>query len=137
MIPLELPVRDNALFSSGFGSALTFPQLEIGDEVKIDTFDPMTLRAGTARVRCIAKQQLEVAGESLSTRVLKVSAGGLETRAWVDDHGEVDPFTEKWCQGVLEPLLDDVVVCSIDLLDAEAERVALEEVQLDRLAQAL
>ncbi len=88
-IPLSAQVDGDLVFSSGFGTPLTLPALRVGDEVAIDTFDPLSMSATTSTVRCTALQTLEVGGETIQTRRLLVTASGLETTAWVDDAGEV------------------------------------------------
>ncbi len=89
VIPLRLPVDEDLMFSSGLGSALRFPRLEVGDEVRIDSFDPLTLSKSQARVRCTAREMLSYGGREVSTCRLTVTAGGLSSLAWVDDQGEV------------------------------------------------
>jgi len=88
-IPLEMPIDDQLLVAGGLGSSLSFPALEVGDRVRFASFDPLTLRAGEVRVRCVALEELEVAGEIVEARVLMVDAGGFESRAWVDAEGQV------------------------------------------------
>lgn len=88
-IPLDFPVEDTLLFGSGFGATLELPLLEVGEEYRIETFDPLTLSRGKARVRCVAKETLELSGESIETRHLTVDLGGLVSHAWIDDDGEV------------------------------------------------
>ncbi len=88
-LPIQTEVDPSALFSAGFGSALKLPKLDVGEEVVVDTFDPMTLRSSPSRVRCTAKQRLTFGGETIDTSVVTVESGGLESRAWLDENGEV------------------------------------------------
>ncbi len=89
MIPLHLPVDDGMLFSSGLGSALRFPSMEVGDEYRLDSFDPLTLSKSEARVKCTAKETLRLGETEVVTCRLKVTTGGLSSLAWIDDDGEV------------------------------------------------
>lgn len=88
-LPFELPISEDMLLGSGFGAALQFPVLEVGDEFLLDSFDPLTLSRGTARVRCLAEETLLLDGETVKTRRLRVRMGGIESMAWVDERGEV------------------------------------------------
>ncbi len=88
-IPLRVPVDDEVVFSSGLGTALQFPPFEVGDEVRLDSFDPLTLRKSPVRVRCIARETLPVAGERIDTRVLALTSNGIRSRAWIDPFGDV------------------------------------------------
>ncbi len=89
VIPLRLPIDDSLIFSNGFGSALRFPHMDVGDEYRLDSFDPLTLRKSEARVKCVAREILRLGGDEVSTCRLTVIAGGLSSLAWVDDQGDV------------------------------------------------
>ena len=89
VIPLRLPIDDEVVFAGGLGSVLRFPRLDVGDEYRLDIFDPLTLSKSEARVRCVARERLRVGGSETSTCRLTVTSSGLSSRAWVDDQGEV------------------------------------------------
>lgn len=89
ILPLRLPVDTSVLITGGMGSALQFPVLEVGEEYRIDSFDPITLSPGKARVRCIARETLTLGGAEIATRHLTVAMNGLESEAWIDDRGDV------------------------------------------------
>ncbi len=89
VLPLELPMSEDLLMSSGIGAALHFPVLQVGDEILLDSFDPLTLSRGTARVRCEAEETLTLAGQPVESRRLRVRMSGMESLAWVDARGEV------------------------------------------------
>ncbi len=89
VLPLRLPVDEGLVFSSGLGSALRFPRLAVGDEYRLDSFDPMTLSKSQARVRCVAREILHLGEGDVETCRLKVTTGGLSSLAWIDDAGEV------------------------------------------------
>lgn len=117
-IPLRLPVDDSLMFSSGLGSALRFPRMKVGDEFRIDSFDPLTLSKSEARVRCTAKETLRLGGVDVSTCRLTVTSTGISSVAWIDDEGEVvraetpiglvlERLTPKQAQMPLEPIDND------------------------------
>lgn len=89
VLPLELPISEDMLIGSGFGAALQFPPLEVGETFLVDSFDPLTLSQGTARVRCVAEETLTVGGQLVATRRLEVRMSGIESLAWVDERGDV------------------------------------------------
>ncbi len=87
-------IADNALFSTGFGSALSFPTLEPGENVVVPSFDPMTLRPSRSRIHAISRSVLEITGndgERLEVPALRlrITSAGLTTTAWVDQAGQV------------------------------------------------
>ncbi len=88
-LPLSFPVDDSLVFSSGLGSAVIFPVLEIGEEYRFETFDPLTMRAGQARVRYTARETLQLGESEIETRRLVVKMSGLESTAWIDEQGEI------------------------------------------------
>lgn len=87
--PLDLRLPDNAFFSTGFGTALSFPALSPGEETVIQSFDPMTLRPTRARVRAVSSEALDIGGERIAAVRLRVQSSGLDTTAWIDEHGQV------------------------------------------------
>ena len=89
VVPLRLPVDDSLIFSSGMGSVVRFPRLEVGDEYRLDSFDPLTLSKSESRVKCTARETLNLSGIEVSTCRLRVTTGGLSSLAWIDDKGKV------------------------------------------------
>lgn len=89
VLPLEMAVDRELVWSGGLGSAVRLPPLEVGERVEIDSFDPVTLSKSAWRLRCVARETLHLAGRAVPTRVLQVTASGLDSRVWVDDDGEV------------------------------------------------
>lgn len=75
--------------SSGFGSPLVLPPLDVGEHIQIASFDPLTLQPQMARAHCVAHERLMIAGRPRETRVVELRAGGLESRAWIDETGMV------------------------------------------------
>ncbi len=88
-LPLSFPVDESLMFSSGFGSAVRFPVLEVGEDYRFETFDPLTMSKGQARVRCTARETLRLGDTEIETRRLEVKMSGLKSVAWIDQQGEV------------------------------------------------
>ena len=89
-LPLKVPVGDNLLFSGNMGTAaLNVPGLEPGDEVYVDTFDPMTLSVTKAKIACVGEETIEYGGEPVKAKVVVTSFGGVASKAWVSYEDEV------------------------------------------------
>jgi len=91
VIPFEFSVPgESLLLSGGMGTTtLNVPQLEPGQEVLIDAFDPMTFMMGKARVKCIREEPLEVLGRQVDTKLLMTSHSGITSRVWVTHDEEI------------------------------------------------
>ena len=92
--PLDLPMDPNLLIDTGFGAASRFPVPAVGETLRVDSFDPLTMGRGTARIRGVGDEVVDVDGPgglpAVATRVLEVKAAGFDARAWVEpDDGEV------------------------------------------------
>lgn len=87
--PLNVPMDASALLGTGFGASLDLPQLDVGDDVRLPSFDPLTMRRGTARIRALAEETLAIGGQEVATKRLEVETGGMTSIAWVDAAGEV------------------------------------------------
>ena len=82
--PVTVPVNTDLLVQPNFGSApLNLPTLEIGDEVYVDAFDPVTMSSGTAHIRCVGTETLEFDGEQIATKILETELSGVTSRTWV------------------------------------------------------
>lgn len=90
VLPFQLPVtRELALWGGGGLSSFELPALEVGEEYTVDTFDPMTLSLGEARLKCVSEESLTIAGRSVETSVVLVTLNAMTTKAWVTREGEV------------------------------------------------
>ncbi|MBM3289026.1 MAG: transglutaminase domain-containing protein, partial [Candidatus Hydrogenedentes bacterium] len=88
--PIDLAVGDAAMLTSAPGlGAFTMPSLEVGDEVFVESFDPLTMSSGKARVRCIAEESIESMGRAVPAKVVVTDLSGIKTKAWVDSRGNV------------------------------------------------
>ncbi len=88
--PITFPVGPDVLVQGNFGAtSLNLPALEIGDEVLIDAFDPITMTKGTARVECIGTEVLMYDGEEVLTKILTTSLAGMTTKTWVTFDEEI------------------------------------------------
>ena len=88
-LPLDLPMDPEILLQTGFGTASRFPSMDVGDDFRMDSFDPLTMQKATARVRCVALETLDIDGVALEARRLEVTTSGFTSVAWVDEAGEV------------------------------------------------
>ncbi len=89
-IPFRWAVSKDLLVSAGMGTTtLNVPALNVGQEVLVDTFDPMTLSAGKARVKCTGEETLEVAGAPVRTKIVTTDLNGITSKAWVDENEEI------------------------------------------------
>lgn len=113
--PLSFPVGKNLMLTNSMGnSTLNLPQLEVGEEVLVDSFDPMTLSMGKARVACIAYEDLLLEEGIVTTKVVTTTLAGMTTKFWVTDDEEtvqiVTPFGftfRKTSQEAAMATLDD------------------------------
>jgi hypothetical protein len=89
-IPFQFPVGKELLLSGAMGTAtLNLPSLKVDQEVTIDTFDPMTFSVGKARVKCVGRETLEVAGERVECKVLTTTVNGLTSKVWLGEDEEI------------------------------------------------
>ncbi len=90
IIPLNLPIGKDVLISGGMGTTtLNVPTLDVGQQMMVDAFDPLTLSTGRAKVKCIGKETIEAAGERVETKVVVTSLGGVDAKAWVSQDDEI------------------------------------------------
>ena len=88
--PMEIPVGDDVLLWGATGAGLlSVPVAREGEEYFVDTFDPITLSRGRARVTGLGNEERVIAGKAVATRVLGLDVRGVTTKAWVLDSGEV------------------------------------------------
>ena len=89
-IPIKFPVGKDLVLGGSLGATtLNLPALEVGSEVRVDTFDPTTFTRGTARVRCEDTEMLEVGGERVLTKVITTTLGGVTSTFWVTPREEI------------------------------------------------
>ena len=89
-IPFQFPVDKDVLLSGAMGTTtFNVPALRPGQEVLIDTFDPMTLSMGRARVKCVGQETLDVLGERVKTKIVTTSLQGTTSKMWITDDEEV------------------------------------------------
>ena len=86
---LRIPVDRKLVLANGFGAVFSFPPMEVGEEYRLDSIDPLTLSKSEVKVRCTAHETLEIAGERVAARRLAVETSGLRSLAWIDEHGEL------------------------------------------------
>ncbi len=72
----------------GFGN-FNMPSLAEGEEVFVETFDPLTMSLGKARVQCLGEETIRVMGKPVNTKVFLTDLSGMKSKAWVDSTGNV------------------------------------------------
>ncbi len=87
--PLDFPVDGDLLLAGGFGASLQLPVPAVGEEVRLDSFDPMTLGRGEARLRALRVEMVEIDDEQVEATVVEVTTAGLSSTAWVSANGDV------------------------------------------------
>lgn len=88
--PLQFRVGNDLLLSGNTGmGALNVPDLAPGDEVFVDTFDPMTMSVTKAQIRCIGEEAVEFDGRKVPAKVIETITGALKTKAWVAADNDV------------------------------------------------
>ena len=88
-IPFALDLGSQVFLDSGLGAALQLPTCEEGEVVRFESFDPLSMSSTPARLECFGQETLELAGEKIVARRLKVRSGGLESVAFIDADGNV------------------------------------------------
>ncbi len=87
--PVAFPLDREIVIGGVAGtSTLQLAALKPGDEAIIETFDPMTLTMGTARIKCIGVEPYGEGGDAQEARVVTVTVHDTVTKAWIDEHGE-------------------------------------------------
>ncbi|RDJ93674.1 hypothetical protein B4Q13_20320, partial [Lacticaseibacillus rhamnosus] len=61
------------------GMGLSMPSLEVGDEVLLETFDPLTMSSGKARVRCVGEETITAMGQRKKTKVFQTDLSGIKS----------------------------------------------------------
>ncbi len=90
VMPFSWPVGNSLQISGGLGMpSLNIPILHPGQEAQVQTFDPVTMRMGTARLIHAGEETLEIAGEQIETTIIRTTLSGMTTRAWITAAEEV------------------------------------------------
>lgn len=89
-IEFNVPLASNRMMASapGLGN-LSMPDLQVGEEVLIDAFDPLTMSSGRARVTCLREEEIYVMGVRTPTKVVATELSGITSTAWVEEQGNV------------------------------------------------
>ncbi len=89
-ISLRVPVGENVLFAGNMGTAsLNVPDLEKGDEIFVDTFDPISMSVTKAKITCVGEETINYGGEDVPARVFVTRLSAFESKAWVSEDNEV------------------------------------------------
>ena len=99
-LSFQFPVGEELLLAGGMGAtSLNVPELDVGEEVLVDTFDPMTFSIGKARVKCIGEEQLDVSGTLVDTKIVTTEMNGITSKAWLGlDEEVIRAETPVWLQ---------------------------------------
>jgi hypothetical protein len=87
--PIKFPIASDLMIGSGFGPSLNFPRLEVGAVYEVDAFDPLTFSMGKTRIRCLAKEEMELDDTKYLATLVTMTSSGATTRAWIAQNGEV------------------------------------------------
>ena len=86
----SFPIGDSVQLSFGMDAPnIDLLTLEEGGEVYIDTFDPVRMAKGKARVRREGQEEIEISGRSVEATVITTTVSNMSTKAWVNEDGEV------------------------------------------------
>jgi hypothetical protein len=83
---IDLP--DDAILYSPM-TAMTMKRMKIGEEVRISTMDPITMKKASVVMTAIRKETLTISGEKCETTVLSTDFHGRQFITWVDGLGSV------------------------------------------------
>lgn len=89
--PMSFPLQKNLMVSGGLGTtALHIPSLEIGDTVRVPTFDPLTFSYSQySTITCIGTDTYAFDGETFPVKILETDINGITSKSWVTLQNEV------------------------------------------------
>lgn len=127
--PMSFAVQKNMMVSGGLGTtALHIPSLEIGDEMRVPTFDPLTFSYNQySTIKCVGTDSFTFDGETFPVKILETDVNGVTSKSWVTLENEVvkvqTPFGFHLTKILPEDALDPTEPSeSADFLDAIAIR---------------
>lgn len=88
LVPVSLPIPAGIL-ASGIAAPLDLPLVEPGQRRSLAGFDPVSLAAGRIELEGLEPQSLVIDGETILARVVQVQQGGVSSRLFLDDAGEM------------------------------------------------
>ncbi|MBI4557938.1 MAG: transglutaminase domain-containing protein, partial [Candidatus Hydrogenedentes bacterium] len=90
VVPIHFPLGEKFnLREAGMGPELNFADLEPGEERVMDSLDPVTFAPAKAKVKCLRRETLTVAGGPVETKMFEVSSGSMVVRTWLDAEDQV------------------------------------------------
>lgn len=88
--PMSMPVGRDLLLSGGMGTTtLNVPELRVGQEVVVDAFDPLSLAAGKARIRCIGEADVDGPEGAVRAKIVTTTLNSVTTKFWITDDQEI------------------------------------------------
>ena len=84
----DIDMPDDAVFYSPM-TAMTMKRVKIGQEVRIRTLDPITMRKTDVVMKAVRNETVKLGGEECKTTVLSTDYHGRQFLTWVDNAGTV------------------------------------------------
>ncbi len=83
--PMSFPIQKNMMVSGGLGTTtLHIPSLEIGDEIRVPTFDPLTFSYNEfSTITCVGTDTFTFDGETVPVKILETDVNGIKSTSWV------------------------------------------------------
>jgi hypothetical protein len=85
---MRLDIPDDVVIHSPM-TALAVRNLDVGDYVKVQTFNPVTLAKETATVRALLRETITLDEGPVQATKLEIEYMGGRSHAWVDDEGQL------------------------------------------------
>ncbi|MFP4474662.1 MAG: transglutaminase domain-containing protein [Desulfatibacillaceae bacterium] len=86
---MTIPVEEPPFLGGSLMYTAAVVDMEPGDSASFPVFDPATMSRKRATVHVEARETVDVMGEPVDTRRVRVEYAGSEQKAWVSDKGEV------------------------------------------------
>ncbi len=85
---LALDLPDDAIIYSPM-TMMTTKRIKVGQEIRIPTYDPISMKTTDVRMKAVREEILIVTGEKCETTVLSTDYHGKQFLTWIDSNGSV------------------------------------------------
>jgi hypothetical protein len=85
---LVVDLPDDAILYSPM-TAMNMKRMKVGQEVRVPTLDPITMKKTNVIMKAVRQESLTVAGEKCETTVLSTDYHGKQFLTWIDSTGNV------------------------------------------------
>ncbi len=85
---MRVDIPDDVVIHSPM-TALAVRDLDVGDYVTVQTFNPITLAKATATVRALLRETITLDEGPVSATKLEIEYMGSRSQAWIDDQGRL------------------------------------------------